>query len=80
MKSFKEERHKISVVAKGLFSQDRRLQVSVDQAFVEGAKLGAIPVQRLGEIIQQYAPNLPRSVVEELRMIFENIKEIVDEN
>lgn len=48
-------------------------------AFVKGAKYASQPVQRLGEIIQQYAPNLPRNVVNELREIFELNKEIVDE-
>lgn len=46
--------------------------------FIAGAKYAAKPVQRLGEIIQQYAPNLPRNVVIELRDIFELNKEIVD--
>lgn len=47
--------------------------------FILGAKYASIPVQRLGEIIQQYAPNLPPKVVMELREIFELNKEIVDE-
>lgn len=50
-----------------------------EEAFIAGAKYAALPVQRLGEIIQQYAPSLPRNVVEELRVIFEATKEIVDE-
>lgn len=61
------------------FVEDPRPGEVAIYSFVAGAKFAAAPVQRLGEIIQKYAPNLPPPVVKELREIFALNKEIVDE-